>query len=188
MSDFSEKPAAWQRLASAVHAKCRVYDILKNRFRHPRSGREADFFVIDSAPWANVCAVTPQNELVMIRQFRFGVEDYCWEFPGGVLHPEEDPITGGLRELREETGYTGTNPRVLGTVWPNPAIQNNACTLIRVDDAEPAHATDWDENEEIEIRLVPYEELREWGREGKLRHSLALNQLYYLEKSFQDAL
>lgn len=186
MTDSSRKPAAWQRLASSVHAECRVYDIQKNRFRHPFSGRESDFFVIDSAPWANVCAVTEKREVVMIRQFRFGVEDYSWEFPGGILHAGEDPVEGGLRELREETGYAGRNPRILARVWPNPAIQNNLCTLIRVDDAEEVHPLNWDEHEEIEMALIPYEELRSWGEQGKLKHSIALNQLYFLEKSFQE--
>lgn len=181
-----QPPSSWQFLNSSVHAECKVFDILKNRFRHPKQEREADFYVVHSRPWANICAVTPDRKLVMIRQFRFGVQDFAWEFPGGIIDSAEDPVEAAVRELREETGYEGKNPRIIGQVWPNPAIQDNQCTLVRVDEATLGHPTDWDENEEIEVALVPYEELKTWGVSGKLKHSIALNQLYFLEKSMAE--
>jgi len=186
MKNNKEPLESWHLEKTTLHAHCKVYDIRKCRFRHPVRNLESDFYVIDSLPWVNVCAVTADRELVMIRQFRFGVRDFVWEFPGGILDAGEAVIDAGLRELREETGYRGIHPRVIGEVWPNPAIQNNACTLIRVDEATLSHELDWDEHEEIEVALIPYEELLDWGRSGKLKHSIAINQLYFLEKSFQE--
>ncbi len=178
-------PTPWSFQQRSLHAQCKVFDIQRDRFFHPGRQRSADFFVIDSNPWANICALTSNLEVVMVRQFRFGLREAVWEFPGGIIDPGENPVTAAVRELREETGFEGRHPRVIGEVWPNPAIQNNTCTLVRVDEAVRSHDLQWDENEEIDVALVPFQTLREWGAGGKLKHAIALNQLYFLEKSLE---
>ena len=60
-----------------------------------------DFFVLDTNDWVNVLAITPEEQIVRVRQFRYGTQEFP-EPPGGVIEKGEDPIVAGLRELEEE--------------------------------------------------------------------------------------
>jgi 8-oxo-dGTP pyrophosphatase MutT (NUDIX family) len=133
--------------------------------------------VIEAPDWVNVLALTPEHELVLVRQFRFGIDNLSLEIPGGMIEPGEDPLAAGLRELREETGYAGARVRSLGSVHPNPAMQNNRCHFVCVEEARRTDGTDWDEDEEIEILTQPVEEVYALARSGGITHALVLDAL-----------
>jgi ADP-ribose pyrophosphatase len=119
--------------------------------------------------------------MVLVRQFRYGIDDFSLEIPGGVIDPGEDPVAAGLRELHEETGYAGTKARLLASVHPNPAIQNNRCHLILVENATLSSAPQWDQDEEIEVITAPVDDVLAWARAGKITHSLVLSGLMHFE-------
>jgi len=135
MAEQPPGPHRWQKLGARTHSTTRVFEVQSVRYRHPTRQTEREFYVIDAPDWVNVIALTPDHQLVLVRQFRFGIDGFSLEIPGGVMEPGEDPVTAAQRELREETGYTGARARVLGRVHPNPAIQNNRCHLVLVEDA-----------------------------------------------------
>lgn len=151
------------------------------RYRHPGRARDGEFVVLAAPDWVNVVALTPGGRLVLVRQFRFGIGDFSLEIPGGMIEPGEDPVAAAVRELREETGYAGTGARLLGSVHPNPAIQNNRCHLVLVEGAERRGATAWDADEEIGVTTEPVAEVMAWARSGRITHSLVLCALFYLE-------
>lgn len=179
MSDppASAAPARWEKTGQSLHARCGLFDVLHARYRHPVRGRERDFVVIDAPDWVNVLALTPDHRLVLVRQFRFGIDDFSLEIPGGVMERGEDPLAAAQRELREETGYTGRQPRILGGVHPNPAIMDNICHLVLVEQAELTSGLGWDHDEEIEVLTAPVDEVYGWARTGRIKHALVLDAL-----------
>jgi len=180
MSDLpgSAAPARWEKLGPPeIDARCRVFDVLRARYRHPVRRRERDFVVIDAPDWVNVVALTPDRRLVLVRQFRFGIDDFSLEIPGGVMERGEDPLAAARRELREETGYTGRAARRLGGVHPNPALMNNVCHLVLVEQAERTQDLAWDHDEEIEVLTAPVDEVYAWAQAGRIRHALVLDAL-----------
>ena len=181
LSPSSPRPARWEKLGSTTVAQTRVLDLLGVRYRHPARGTEKDFVVVAPADWSNVLALTTDGRLVLVRQFRFGIDEFSLEIPGGVMEAGEDPIEAGLRELREETGFTGTRARVLGSVNPNPAIQSNRCHFVLVEDAVQSAALEWDADEEIEVTTVPVDEVLAHARAGGITHALVLNALFFFE-------
>lgn len=185
MSRDADQPSRWERLGQESLAKTRVFDLHHVRYRHPRRGTERDFVVAHPPDWVNVIALTPDGQLVLVRQFRFGVDDFALEIPGGVMDPGEDPLAAGPRELREETGYTGAPARLLGTVRPNPAILSNRCHVVLVEQAVPAAATAWDHDEEIEILTRPVDDVLALARGGGIDHSLVLNALFLFEPQWR---
>ena len=174
-------PSRWEKLGRALRTKTAVFDIFNVRYRHPARGAERDFVVIQAPDWVNVIALTPERRLVLVRQFRYGIDEFSLELPGGVIEPGEDPVAAGLRELREETGYAGTSARLLGSVHPNPAIQSNRCHFVVVESAVPTHAQDWDPDEEIQVSTEPVDDVYALARAGGISHGLVLDALMFFE-------
>lgn len=186
MSDSSDsivgesEPQAWEILRRTTHADCRVFSVQRKRCRHPERKEDVDFYSVHSRPFVNVLAVTPDRQLVLVNQFRFGVEDFSLEVPGGLVDPGEEALEAGIRELKEETGFVGKNARVIGDVWTNPAIMDNICSFVLVEEAVRNGSAQWDEHEEIGVSVAPIDQVMEWARNGKIRHGLILNGLFFL--------
>jgi ADP-ribose pyrophosphatase len=181
MSSALSGPARWEKLGEITLATTRILELRSARYRHPARGTERDFVVVHAPDWVNVLALTPDHRLVLVRQFRFGVDAFSLEIPGGVMESGEDPVVAGLRELREETGFTGVQARLLGSVHPNPAIQSNRCHFVLVEEAVRTEALEWDEHEEIEVTTVPVDDVFALARSGGITHGLVLNALLFFE-------
>lgn len=182
MSGVPREPERPEKLGQAILASTRILDLRSVRYRSARRGTERDYTVIATSDWVNVIALTPAGHVVLVRQFRYGIDEFSLEIPGGVIEAGEDPIVAGERELREETGYAGGPVRLLGSVHPNPAIQNNRCHLVLVENAELRGPTDWDPDEDIAVTTAPAAEVLAWARSGRITHSLALCGLFFFEQ------
>ncbi len=89
-----------------------------------------------------VVAITPEGEVLLVRQYREAVREETLEIPAGVLEEGESPEECAARELLEETGYRATNLERLGTIHTSPGFTNEKIELFRAD-AEPAsHPTE----------------------------------------------
>jgi ADP-ribose pyrophosphatase len=177
------EPSRWVREGERTLASTKVLDLLGVRFRRASGGAEKEFVVIHAPDWVNVIALTPDGKLVLVRQFRFGSNTLSLELPGGMIEEGEDPVAAGVRELAEETGYGGGKASLLGSVSPNPAIQDNLCHFVLVDCAVPAGPMNWDDDEEIEVSTAPVAQVLEWARSGRIAHSLSVAALMFFEGS-----
>jgi len=149
---------------------------------NPRTGTEHDFYILDSVNWVNVLAVTPDQKLVMIHQYRHGSGTVELEIPGGMMDPHEtDPVLAAVRELREETGYEGENARLLGKIHSNPAILSNTTFTVLIENCHLRHGTDFDHGEDLATQLMPVAEIPKLVAEGKIGHSLVVVALYHFE-------
>jgi ADP-ribose pyrophosphatase len=175
------------RGAQRVLAATRILELREVRYARAGGAAERDYTVIAAPDWVNVVALTPDGQLVLVRQFRFGIDDFSLEVPGGVIEPGEDPVAAGVRELAEETGFTGGPARLLGSVHPNPAIQDNRCHLVLVEGAVRTSAVAWDPDEEIETTTAPVAEVLAWARAGRITHSLVLCALFQFEAWWRES-
>jgi ADP-ribose pyrophosphatase len=174
----------WKKIGSKPIGDFRIFTLRSDSKISPRTGKEHDFFVLDSVDWVNVIAVTPKDELVMVEQFRHGSNTVELEIPGGMMDKNEtDPVATGVRELREETGYEGEKARVLGRVPANPAIFSNTCHTVIVENCHLQHGVEFDSGEDLITRLVPVAEIPKLIAEEKIRHPLVIVALYRYELS-----
>lgn len=172
----------WTKTGSKPIGNFHVFALRSDRKVSPRTGQEHDFFVIDSVDWVNVVAITPDQQVVMIEQYRHGSNTIELEIPGGLMDPHESsPVEAGIRELREETGYAGENARVLGRIYPNPAIMSNSCFTILVENCRCLHPVELDHSEDLVTRLVPLAEVPRLVADGKINHALVVVALYHFD-------
>ena len=172
----------WKKVGSKPAGDFRIFKIRSDTCINPRTGKDHDFYVLDSVNWVNVIAITPDHQLVMIQQYRHGSETVELEIPGGMMDPHEtDPVTAAVRELREETGYAGENARVLGKIWSNPAILSNRTYTVLIENCRLKHAVEFDGGEDLTTQLVPVAEIPQLVANEKIGHSLVVVALYYLE-------
>lgn len=171
-------PKPWKILSSIRDESYRVFSLRTDRALSPRTGKEHDFYILESSSWVNVIPLTPDNEVVMIRQYRHGIRDIALEIPGGLVEADDTPLGAAIRELREETGYREGEMIPLGDVHPNPAIQSNRCYTFLAKNVIPAGRQELDEKEDIEVILYPLEEIQGLISDGTITHSLVVVAFY----------
>jgi len=172
----------WDKVSSQPLADYRIFRVRSDKSISPRKRQPHDFIVIDSANWVNIVATTSDDHLVMIEQFRHGTGTVELEIPGGMIDPKDSsPEVAAVRELREETGYEGHNPRIIGRIFPNPAIMSNSCFTVLLHNCRCLHPVEFDHGEDLVTRLVPIPEIPELVAAGKIQHSLVVVGLYYFE-------
>lgn len=172
----------WQKISSTPIGNFRIFTMRSDKKISPRTGKEHDFVILDSVNWVNVIAITPDQQLVMIEQFRHGSNTVELEIPGGMMDAgETSPVAAAVRELREETGYEGERASVLGRVFPNPATQSNTCFTVLVENCRCLHPVEFDHGEDLLTRLVPVSDVPRLVGEEKIKHTLVVTALFYFD-------
>ena len=180
---MSDNPVVlpWRVHSETSVLKTRVFEVKTHESSsqvHPEC--TGSFSVLDCPNWVNVIALTPDEQVVLIRQFRHGSGEITIEIPGGMVDEGEAYVAAGLRELVEETGYVGESPELIGEVAPNPAIQNNRCGTLLIKNCRPTSQMSLDEHEEIEVFLAPLSDVLEMIRTGAINHALVLAAFQHL--------
>lgn len=182
LPDDPNSPSWWPEGNGAFDTEVEanwLFRLRRERFRSRVSGRSHDFYVIRLADAATVIARTPEDQLVLVRQFRAGSGHDSLEPPGGLLEPGEDPCEAGARELREETGYAGDPAVLLGSVWSNPSILSSRIATIFIDNARRIGEPELDVGEEVTVELAPVAEVPRMIRDGRVDHALAVMGLFW---------
>ena len=167
-------PRPWKRTRRGDARDFHILKIREDEVEDPRDGSLHPRVQIDAPDWVNVIPVTADGQVVLIRQFRFGIWAPTLEIPGGMLEPDEDAATAAARELEEETGYVPAEVLPLGWVHPNPALQGNRCHSFLALGCSRAHAGRPDAGEDILVELRDRAAIPELIRSGEITHSLVV--------------
>lgn len=167
----------WEKLGSEAGPELPLFRVRFDTLQHPVSEAKFKRVVLEAPDWVTVVAVTADDKIVMVEQYRFGVGELTIEPVGGMVDAGEDSLQAAQRELLEETGYGEGRWRYLGSVQGNPAIHDNLChhwlaeNVVLVKEPAP------DPGEAIRVHAMTLDEIKASIACGTLKHPLGLSAL-----------
>jgi len=143
------------------------------------TGKIIEPLVLEYGTWVTIVALTKDQEVLLIKQYRHGAQKILWELPGGAVDEGEKPIRAAKRELLEETGYTSDKIIEIGRVSPNPASHTNLMYAYIAFDARRVGDQTLDDIEEIEVYPISLDEVIHMVKNGEILQSLHVSSLFF---------
>jgi 8-oxo-dGTP pyrophosphatase MutT (NUDIX family) len=176
---MSEEVKTWKKILSEKVADCRIFTVRRDIcVDSAREENEHTFYVLENTDWVNVIPITKDNQVVLIEQFRFGIEAVALEIPGGMVDEGETPEDSARRELLEETGYSPGEIVYLGKSHPNPATHNNTLHHFLALNCEKTHDVTFDNTENVVTKLASVDDIPQLIRDEKITHALVVAAFY----------
>lgn len=170
----------WQTLEKNESSDLKIFRVQWFKRENQEIGKSGSFVVLDTPRWVNIIPITKDKQVVLVRQYRHGIDDITLEVPGGLVDKNEEPIDAAERECFEETGFKSMNRAILlGENFPNPAFLNNICYSFVWFDCELSGKQNLDGNEDIDVILVPLSEIPKMIIDKQIRHSLVLTAFLF---------
>ena len=165
---MAEGGASWERLRSERLYETPYFVLRSDRLRLPGGAIKDPYYVLERPNAAIIFPLTREGEVVLVRQYRPPLERMELGLPAGLVEEGEKPEAAARRELLEETGYSGGEWELLGTLASSPSLKDNWAYLFLARDVEESAAPDPDEHELIEVAEVAVEDLPGLIREGEI--------------------
>jgi ADP-ribose pyrophosphatase len=138
-----------------------------------------DYYVLEYPNWVNAVAITEDNKVLMVRQYRHAADIVSLEIPGGVIDGDEEPEAAMLRELLEETGYHFDDIELIATVYANPATANNHTYCYLAKGGKKIQGQNLDEHEELIVEEYTIAEVKQLLADNKIPQALHCTGLFY---------
>ncbi|XOK63807.1 NUDIX hydrolase [Paenibacillus elgii] len=152
------------------------------------NGAEATREIVKHPGAVAVLALTPDDRMIVVEQYRKPLEKSQVEIPAGKLDAGENPIDAAKRELEEETGYTAGSIRHISSFYTSPGFADEILHLYAAEQLVKGQANP-DEDEFLEIEELTLEQAQAYIREQRISDAKTIMavyawQLYKLTGSF----
>ena len=169
----------WKVLTSEYLANYNYFTARKDKCQTPEGKIIESYYVVELPLTVCALAITEDGDAIMVKQYRYPVDQVIIELPGGFLDKGESAEVAVARELLEETGYTFNAFIPLGQVYANPGVLNNLTMLYLATGGKKVTEQKLDFNEDIEIMLVPLDQLEEMVLQNKIPQALHTTCILY---------
>ena len=168
----------WKRIEPTTTTKVGWRTVVTKTFVMP-NGQTKTFDTIgdEGQEFVVVIGITPEKQIIVARQFRFGPERIYEELPGGYVDKGEELEIAALRELREETGYEPENIEYLGS-YHKDSYMNATWHVFIATDCICVADQELEDEEHIEVHLISIDQLIENGKNDKLTDAVAVFMAY----------
>ena len=169
----------WKTISSEYLHKGPWATLRSDKCEMPDGRVVEQYYVLEYPNWVNAIAITEDNKILMVRQYRHAAEIVSLEIPGGVIDDGESPEHAIKRELLEETGYLFDDLELLSVVYPNPSTANNKTFAFLARGGKKIQEQSLDDHEEIVVEEYTIEEVKQLLLENKIMQSLHCTAIFY---------
>lgn len=173
------KNLTWKLLSSKYIHKGPWATLRIDRCEMPSGKIVDDYYVLEYSNWVNAVAVTEDNKVLMVKQYRHAAGIISLEIPGGVIDGDESPVDGLRRELLEETGYQFDDFELLCTVYGNPSTANNQTFTYLAKGGKKVQEQSLDEYEELIVEEYSIPQVKQLLLENKVVQAMHCAGLFY---------
>lgn len=145
--------------------------LVERQVKNDQSPDDQIYHSLDQADYVTILALTEDNKVPLVRQFRPAVERVTLELPGGLLDAGSTPEETAKNELYEETGYTVSGPLTnLGCLVPDTGrLENRFWGFFA---SSVTHDHNWRAENGVEPVLMPTDTFKSAVTEGNFTHAL----------------
>lgn len=154
----------WKRLRTTTLLKHSRLNIVEDDVILPEGG-EAKYLRFEGQRDYVTVVAEHESRLALLREYSYPLDEWLWQFPEGMLRPDEDPVTGAARQLAEETGWTPSQAQVIGMNYGNHRRSTQKNYIVYADgvmqtlklDGDPEEAgteTHWFSKREIQHKVA----------------------------------
>ena len=172
------KDKSWEVLESEYLFRRPWLTARRDKLRLPNGKVHPEYYVLEYPDWINVVAITKDGEFVMVRQYRHGIRQTCFELVAGVVEKDEAPLNAAKRELLEETGFGGGEWVELMNICPNPGAMTNTSYSFLATGVEKIDTQHLDETEDVDVFLFSKDKVFDMLTKGELRQALMVAPLW----------
>lgn len=169
----------WSTLSSTYIHKGPWATLRSDKCEMPDGTIVNDYYVLEYPNWANAVALTEDNKILMVRQYRHAANIVSLEIPGGVIEDGENPEDGMRRELLEETGYEFNSVELISTVYANPSTANNKTFCYLAKGGKKVQDQMLDEHERIIVEEYTIAQVKQLLADNKIAQALHCTGLFY---------
>lgn len=179
----------WKVISSEYLFNDLWFKVRKDKCASPEGKIIDPYYVYEFPEWVTAVALTEDNKVVMVRQYRHAAGEVCIELPGGCVDDSDKDFQSAIsREMLEETGYAFSSYDYLGKISANPSTNNNWMHLFLAKGGKKISEQTLDDNEEIIVELYSLDELKQMLKDRKIIQSMHVTCiLYALEKLNEQA-
>jgi len=169
-----EKPH-WQRRSSTYLVDSPFMRLRADEVELPDGTVIEQYFVRESRGFVVAFAMTPDDRIVLVRQYRYGTDAMHLELPAGMLDGDEHPQDCAARELVEETGYEAASWQLVADYYVEPVRSLAKTYVYLARDARAVRQPNLDPGETLETELAEFGDFRTMLGDGRIdtAHSLA---------------
>lgn len=140
----------------------------KNCYQLPNGKVIDEFYRMIRTDYVMVIAIDNIQNIVMEQQYRWGNDKIVYNLPAGWIDKDEKPAETALRELREETGYSGTKPKLLGIIDAQPGFSPLKAYIFKVIIDQWSEPKNPDKTEEIKTLKLPLKKVYQMIKNGQI--------------------